>query len=168
MTETFKRKAITLAFAPALALSSAALYAGGEQRDQQKQQSSMTDPVEKQTFSALDRDNDGSVSMMEAAADPDAKQQFEELDKNNDYKLSRSEYEALERVSKETIGSGGAAAGGTSQSGMMEPKQSFTELDRDSDGSLSRSEYQHLEMTQGEQDKTWVEKSKQTYEERTK
>ena len=137
MTDTFKRKAIALAFAPALALSSAALYAAGDQHRQQQQQSqsSMTDPVEKQTFSALDDDNDGTLSMMEAAADPDAKQQFKELDANNDYKLSRSEYERLEEVSQETVGGGGGAAGGSAQ---------------------------------GEQDKSWIEKSQQTYGERTK
>jgi EF hand len=141
MTDTFKRKAITLAFAPALALSSAALYAAGEQHEKQQQrsQSSMTDPVKKQTFSALDGDNDGTLSMMEAAADPDAKQQFKQLDTNNDYKLSRSEYERLEQVSKETVGgSSGAATGGTTQGGQQE------------------------------QDKSWVEKSKQTYDERSK
>lgn len=118
------------AVAAALAFGGTTAYAGGEQHQQQQsqQQSSMTDPVEKQTFSALDRDNDGTLSMMEAAADPGAKQKFKELDTNNDYQLSRSEYDALEN----------AAAGGTTQG------------------------------AQQEQDKSWVEKSKRTYEERSK
>ncbi len=57
----------------------------------------------KKSFTELDRDNDGSLSQMEAAADANAKSNFESLDKNNDEKLSRSEYE----------GGQGAAAGAT-------------------------------------------------------
>lgn len=45
------------------------------------------------TFAELDRDNDGYVGMMEAAADPDATQRFKERDLNRDYRLSRSEWE---------------------------------------------------------------------------
>ncbi|HEX6318109.1 MAG TPA: PRC-barrel domain-containing protein [Burkholderiales bacterium] len=57
----------------------------------------------KKGFAELDRDNDGSLSRMEAAADANAKSNFESLDKNSDKKLSRSEYE----------GGQGAAAGAT-------------------------------------------------------
>ena len=56
--------------------------------------SSATGSVSRKTFSEVDRDNDGFISMTEAAADADAKQNFKSLDKNNDYKLSRSEWEA--------------------------------------------------------------------------
>ncbi|HEU0202511.1 MAG TPA: EF-hand domain-containing protein, partial [Burkholderiaceae bacterium] len=53
-------------------------------------------------FSALDTDNDGSISMTEAAGDASLKAKFKALDKDNDGKLSRTEYEAA------------GAAGGTS------------------------------------------------------
>lgn len=56
--------------------------------------SSATGTVSRKTFSEVDRDNDGFISMTEAAADADAKQNFKSLDKNYDYKLSRSEWEA--------------------------------------------------------------------------
>jgi sporulation protein YlmC with PRC-barrel domain len=45
------------------------------------------------SFSELDRNNDGSLSQMEAAADPNARSRFEQLDQNGDQKLSRAEYE---------------------------------------------------------------------------
>lgn len=51
------------------------------------------DAKKKESFSSLDKDNDGTLSRMEAAADADAKSSFEHKDKNKDGKLSRSEYE---------------------------------------------------------------------------
>lgn len=79
-------------------------------RDKQAQSESTTASASKKSFSELDRDNDGTLSRVEAAADADTKSNFEKLDKNNDQKLSRSEWEAGQ----------GAAAGGTAKS--EEPK----------------------------------------------
>jgi sporulation protein YlmC with PRC-barrel domain len=55
------------------------------------------------SFSELDKDNDGTLSQMEASGDANAKSNFEKLDKNNDKKLSREEWQAGQ----------GAAAGAT-------------------------------------------------------
>lgn len=59
--------------------------------------------AQKKTFSELDRDNDGSISRMEAAADENARSNFDEMDKNDDAKLSRDEWQTGQ----------GAVAGGT-------------------------------------------------------
>lgn len=144
MKSIFKRNAIALLVAPALAALPAALQAAGDKQAQEEKSwvekskqtydergpapsdkaaagSNMTDPVTKQAFSALDQNNDGTLSMMEAASDPDAKQQFNTLDKNNDYRLSRSEYEALEKVSKESVGASAAAgASASAQQGQQQ------------------------------------------------
>ncbi len=48
----------------------------------------------KEAFSKLDKDGDGMVGRIEAAADADAKSRFERLDANQDGKLSRAEYES--------------------------------------------------------------------------
>ena len=52
-----------------------------------------------QSFSSLDKNNDGMLGRMEAAADPDANSQFDRLDVNHDAKLSRSEYAAWDQAS---------------------------------------------------------------------
>jgi Ca2+-binding EF-hand superfamily protein len=43
-------------------------------------------------FNALDKNNDGYLSRIEAAANPTLSKRFKEADKNGDGKLSRSEY----------------------------------------------------------------------------
>jgi Ca2+-binding EF-hand superfamily protein len=43
-------------------------------------------------FNKLDKNNDGYISMSEAAANPELAKKFKEADKNNDSKLSRTEY----------------------------------------------------------------------------
>ncbi|MGQ0752689.1 MAG: hypothetical protein ACT4PS_19380 [Betaproteobacteria bacterium] len=58
----------------------------------------------RKSFSELDGNNDGFLSMIEAASDRDALSNFEKRDRNKDYKLSRSEWEA---------GRAPAAGGGT-------------------------------------------------------
>jgi sporulation protein YlmC with PRC-barrel domain len=45
------------------------------------------------TFAELDKDNDGALSPLEAAADANAKSHFEKLDRNNDERLSRDEWQ---------------------------------------------------------------------------
>jgi sporulation protein YlmC with PRC-barrel domain len=51
------------------------------------------------SFSALDKDKDGLLNRMEAAADPNAKSNFEKFDKNRDEKLNRVEYETAQSAS---------------------------------------------------------------------
>lgn len=67
--------------------------------------------AQKKSFSELDRDNDGSLSQMEAASDANARSNFEQMDKNDDDKLSRDEWQTGQ----------GAAAGGTA--GKRERKE---------------------------------------------
>lgn len=52
----------------------------------------------KESFASLDKDNDGMIGRVEAAADVDAKSQFDRLDSNQDQKLSRAEYEAWDKA----------------------------------------------------------------------
>ena len=61
----------------------------------------------RKTFSEVDGNNDGFVSMIEAASDRDALSNFEKRDRNRDYKLSRSEWE-----SGQAPAAGGANTGG--------------------------------------------------------
>ncbi|HEU4442571.1 MAG TPA: hypothetical protein VFR83_11150 [Burkholderiales bacterium] len=63
--------------------------------------------AKKEAFSKLDKDADGFIGRIEAAADADAKSKFKQLDADKDRKLSRDEYEAWGR----------AAAGGSGTSG---------------------------------------------------
>ena len=63
----------------------------------------------KKSFTELDRDKDGTLSQMEAAADADAKSNFAKLDKNKDEKLSRAEWQAGESAAR------GAGAGASKQ-----------------------------------------------------
>ncbi|HEX6320215.1 MAG TPA: PRC-barrel domain-containing protein [Burkholderiales bacterium] len=59
----------------------------------------------KQGFAALDTNNDGALSRIEAAADANLKSRFEKLDQNQDQKLSRSEHESAQRQSPASGGS---------------------------------------------------------------
>jgi Ca2+-binding EF-hand superfamily protein len=43
-------------------------------------------------FNALDKNNDGYLSRIEAAKNPDLRKNFKQADKNGDGKLSRTEY----------------------------------------------------------------------------
>jgi Ca2+-binding EF-hand superfamily protein len=46
-------------------------------------------------FNALDKNNDGYLSRIEAAKNPDLRKNFKQADKNGDGKLSRTEYLAV-------------------------------------------------------------------------
>ena len=84
------------------------------------------------SFSELDRNNDGSLSQMEAAADPNARSRFEQLDQNGDQKLSRAEYEqgqksasAQSRQDKDDRGAA-AGAGGQDRQSKINPSNART------------------------------------------
>ncbi|MGQ0752699.1 MAG: EF-hand domain-containing protein [Betaproteobacteria bacterium] len=70
--------------------------------------SASTTAAKKEAFSKLDKDGDGTINRIEAAADADAKSRFEQLDANKDGRLSRSEYEAW---SKSAPAAGSPASG---------------------------------------------------------
>lgn len=99
-----------LAFAGASALAD---EQKPSQQPQAQQSQSQGAGGGKQKFSELDRDNDGSLSQIEAAADANAKSRFEQLDRNNDRKLSRSEYQGAQsqRMSQGEQDEKSAAAG---------------------------------------------------------
>ena len=46
-------------------------------------------------FNALDKNDDGYISRLEAAGDADLMKNFKQADKNNDGKISRAEYLAV-------------------------------------------------------------------------
>jgi sporulation protein YlmC with PRC-barrel domain len=73
--------------------------------------------AKKEDFSRLDKDGDGMINRMEAAADADAKSRFEKLDSNKDEKLSQQEYQAWGSAAA------GASASKSSQSAQLQQSQ---------------------------------------------
>lgn len=88
-----------------LAFAGAPLHAAGDK--------DKAAAAKKESFAKLDKDGDGFIGRIEAAADADAKSKFERLDADKDQKLSREEYEAWGR----------AAAGGSGTSGENKEKK---------------------------------------------
>lgn len=117
-------KPLVLSFS-LLAFAGASAFADEKKQSQQSQpQQSQAKSGQQKSFSELDRDNDGSLSRMEAAADADAKSRFEQLDQNRDQKLSRSEYQDAQSqaTSKGQQGqSAGTGASGGKQSAAQQP-----------------------------------------------
>lgn len=68
--------------------------------------SSASGAARKEGFAKLDKDGDGTINRIEAAADADAKSKFEQLDADRNGRLSRSEYEAWNKAGS-AAGSGG-------------------------------------------------------------
>jgi hypothetical protein len=95
-----------------VAFAGAPLHAAGD-KDKAAAGGASAGAAKKESFSKLDKDGDGFVGRVEAAADADAKSKFEQLDANKDQKLSRQEYEAWGR----------AAAGGSGTSGENKQKK---------------------------------------------
>ena len=102
-----KALAIGVSFAALAGMSACGML--GEDRDAAAGGSTPT--PQKESFSTLDKDNDGMVSRTEAAADADAASRFEKLDANKDERLSRSEYEGRGSAA----GSSRGATGGGSK-----------------------------------------------------
>lgn len=122
-----------------LAFASATAYAneGAKQKDASQSNPSMSGSAsagassgaKKEDFSKLDKDRDGMINRMEAAADADAKSRFEKLDQDGDQKLSRKEYDdwksaagsakssqsAQSQQGKEQSASAGASSGKSGQ-----------------------------------------------------
>lgn len=96
-----------------LAFAGAPLHAAGDKDQAAAAGGASTAAAKKEAFSKLDKDGDGFVGRIEAAADADAKSKFEQLDADQDQKLSRAEYEAWGR----------AAAGGSGTSGRNKEKK---------------------------------------------
>ena len=94
----------------------------------------------KPSFSELDRNNDGTLSRMEAAADANAKSSFEKLDKNRDEQLSQQEYQSAQQQSQAQgqSASAGASSGQSSsqsqQQGQMPASQLIGKKVMDSQG----------------------------------
>ena len=92
-----------------------------------------TGAPEKQTaqprFANLDADDDGTITLAEAAADTRVSRNFERADRNNDHRLSREEFQAALQVDRQG------------------PQSPFAAADRNSDGMLNREEYQEALRT---------------------
>jgi len=92
---------------------------------------------QKPSFDTLDKDKNGSISPLEAAAAPGISNNFNQADKNNDLKLSRDEYGSFHGSNRTATG---AAGGQVAARGIGQQKPSFDTLDKDNNGSISQSE----------------------------
>jgi Ca2+-binding EF-hand superfamily protein len=81
-------------------------------------------------FDALDKNNDGFLSRVEAAGNKTLLKGFDAADKNNDAKVSRAEY--LAATTKQTARK--------AVNKPAEPDPGFNALDKNNDGFLSRRE----------------------------
>ena len=116
------KSAVSTAFV--LALSTVAVT--GYAMDKDKSSKSGSWP----SFSKVDTDKSGSISMDEARAVPGLADTFTQYDKNNDGQLSKSEYESAKKSasksSKSSSQSGAAGAGSSSSAGSSDTNASTT------------------------------------------
>lgn len=118
-------KPVVLSFS-LLAFASAAAYANeGAKASSGGSSAAGGSTANKQDFSKLDKDGDGFIGRMEAAADADAKSRFEKLDENNDQKLSRQEYQATAGAS---AGASDKQSGKSAQSQQQQGQMRTSEL----------------------------------------
>lgn len=113
-------------------------------------------------FNALDKNNDGYLSRVEAAGNPNLVKKFKQADKNGDGKLSRAEYlramtaqdvstakkKVANAVDRNKEDHRSAAAGSSANSDKVRGDKvgrdandpGFNALDKDNDGFISRTE----------------------------
>lgn len=103
-----------------LAFAAAGAYANEGNKASSDASSAAGSAAKKEDFSRLDKDGDGMINRMEAAADADAKSRFEQLDSNQDQKLSQQEYRASTRASDRVGSSASAGASSSGKSGQAQ------------------------------------------------